>query len=180
MSRVGKNPVAVPDGVTVEIIDSILNVKGKLGQQSLTISDEVQVTLDENMVSVSPKSKTKQSRSMWGTTRARINNMLIGVNEGFTVDLEINGVGYRAAVEGRDLVLALGYSHPVRYAIPEGVNMRCERPTAISIHGSDKQQVGQLASEIRAYRPPEPLKAKESNMHTKQYAAKKARRNRGK
>ena len=122
MSRVGKNPVAVPDGVTVEIIDSILNVKGKLGQQSLTISDEVQVTLDENMVSVSPKSKTKQSRSMWGTTRARINNMLIGVNEGFTVDLEINGVGYRAAVEGRDLVLALGYSHPVRYAIPEGVN----------------------------------------------------------
>ena len=123
MSRVGKNPVAVPDGVTVEIIDSILNVKGKLGQQSLTISDEVQVTLDENMVSVSPKSKTKQSRSMWGTTRARINNMLIGVNEGFTVDLEINGVGYRAAVEGRDLVLALGYSHPVRYAIPEGVNI---------------------------------------------------------
>ena len=123
MSRVGKNPVAVPDGVTVEIIDSILNVKGKLGQQSLTISDEVQVTLDENMVSVSPKSKTKQSRSMWGTTRARINNMLIGVNEGFTVDLEINGVGYRAAVEGRDLVLALGYSHSVRYAIPEGVNM---------------------------------------------------------
>ena len=101
MSRIGKNPVAVPDGVTVEIIDSILNVKGKLGQQSLTISDEVQVTLDENIVSVSPKSKTKQSRSMWGTTRARINNMLIGVNEGFTVDLEINGVGYRAAVEGR-------------------------------------------------------------------------------
>ena len=160
MSRIGKNPVAVPDGVTVEIIDSILNVKGKLGQQSLTISDEVQVTLDENIVSVSPKSKTKQSRSMWGTTRARINNMLIGVNEGFTVDLEINGVGYRAAVEGRDLVLALGYSHPVRYAIPEGVNMRCERPTAISIHGSDKQQVGQLASEIRAYRPPEPFKGK--------------------
>ena len=86
--------------------------------------------------------------------------MLMGVNEGFTVDLEINGVGYRAAVEGRDLVLALGYSHPVRYAIPEGVNMRCERPTAISIHGSDKQQVGQLASEIRAYRPPEPFKGK--------------------
>ena len=86
--------------------------------------------------------------------------MLIGVNEGFTVDLEINGVGYRAAVEGRDLVLALGYSHPVRYAIPEGVNMKCERPTAISIHGSDKQLVGQLASEIRAYRPPEPFKGK--------------------
>tara|TARA_B100001093_G_scaffold497591_1_gene544705 strand:+ start:646 stop:957 length:312 start_codon:yes stop_codon:yes gene_type:complete len=86
--------------------------------------------------------------------------MLIGVSEGFTVDLEINGVGYRAAVEGRDLVLALGYSHPVRYAIPEGVNMKCERPTAISIHGNDKQQVGQLASEIRAYRPPEPFKGK--------------------
>ena len=160
MSRIGKNPVAVPQGVTVEIIDSILNVKGKLGQQSLTISDEVQVTLDENIVSVSPKSKTKQSQSMWGTTRARINNMLIGVNEGFTVDLEINGVGYRAAVEGQDLVLALGYSHPVRYAIPEGVTMKCERPTAITIHGSDKQQIGQLASEIRAYRPPEPFKGK--------------------
>ena len=160
MSRIGKNPVAVPEGVTVEILDSILNVKGKLGQQSLTISDEVQVILDENIVSVSPKSKTKQSQSMWGTTRARINNMLIGVNEGFTVDLEINGVGYRAAVEGRDLVLALGYSHPVRYAIPDGVIMKCERPTAITIHGSDKQQVGQLASEIRAYRPPEPFKGK--------------------
>jgi large subunit ribosomal protein L6 len=160
MSRIGKNPVSVPSGVTVEIVDNLLRAKGKLGEQSFTISDDVQVSLLDNIVTVAPKTKSKRSRSMWGTTRARINNMLVGVGEGFTVQLEINGVGYRAAVEGRDLVLALGYSHPVRYPIPEGVEMKCERPTAISIHGGDKQQVGQLASEIRAYRPPEPFKGK--------------------
>jgi len=160
MSRIGKSPVVVPSGVTVEIVESILKAKGKLGEQTFSISDEVQVSIDDNLVTVSPKSKSKRSRSLWGTTRARINNMLTGVSEGFTVDLEINGVGYRAAVEGRDLVLALGYSHPVRYPIPQGVEMKCERPTAISIYGSDKQQVGQLASEIRAYRPPEPFKGK--------------------
>ena len=160
MSRVGKNPVAVPNGVTVEVVNDVIKAKGKLGELSLVLSKEVEVTYADNMVTVTPKSQSKRAHSMWGTMRARINNMVTGVNEGFTVNLEINGVGYRAAVEGQELVLALGYSHPVRYPIPQGIVMKCERPTAISIHGNDKQQVGQLASEIRAYRPPEPFKGK--------------------
>ena len=112
MSRVGQSPVVVPDGVSIEILDGILTAKGKLGEQSFPISDEVNVAIKENIVTVSPKNQTKRSRSMWGTTRASINNMLTGVNKGFTVELEINGVGYRAAVEGKDLVLSLGFSHP--------------------------------------------------------------------
>lgn len=160
MSRVGKNPVAVPSGVTVEIANDVIKAKGKLGEQSFELSDQVDVTCADNLVTVAARSESKRSRSMWGTTRARINNMVMGVSEGFTVNLEINGVGYRAAVEGQELVLSLGYSHPIRYPIPKGVEMKCERPTAISIHGGDKQQVGQLASEIRAYRPPEPFKGK--------------------
>ncbi|MBH69296.1 MAG: 50S ribosomal protein L6 [Rhodospirillaceae bacterium] len=160
MSRVGQNPVTVPDGVSLEVVDNTLIATGKLGQQSLTISDQVNISVNSNSVTVSPKTQSKRSRSMWGTTRARINNILVGVSNGFTIDLEINGVGYRAAVEGKDLILSLGYSHPIRYPIPEGISMKCERPTAISIHGGDKQQVGQLAAEIRAYRPPEPFKGK--------------------
>ena len=160
MSRVGQSPVVVPDGVSIETLNGILTAKGKLGEQSFPISGEVNVAIEENIVTVSPKNMTKRSRSMWGTTRASINNMLTGVNEGFTIDLEINGVGYRAAAEGKDIVLSLGFSHPVRYPIPDGITMKCERPTAISIHGADKQKVGQLAAEIRAYRPPEPFKGK--------------------
>ena len=160
MSRVGQSPVTVPDGVSVEIVNSILTAKGKLGEQSLALSDQVDVLINDNVVTVSPKTQSKRSRSMWGTTRARISNILSGVNDGFTIDLEINGVGYRAAIEGKVLVLSLGFSHPVRFPIPDGVTMKCERPTAISIHGGDKQEVGQLAAEIRAYRPPEPFKGK--------------------
>jgi large subunit ribosomal protein L6 len=160
MSRVGKNPVAVPSGVTVEIANDVIKAKGKRGELSYQLSDEVNVTYADNVVSVKPKTKTQRARAMWGTTRARISNLVQGVSEGFTVDLEINGVGYRAAVEGKDLVLQLGYSHPVRYPIPNGIVMKCERPTAISIEGNDKQQVGQLAAEIRAFRPPEPFKGK--------------------
>ena len=175
MSRVGQSPVVVPDGVSIEILDGILTAKGKLGAQSLPISGEVNVAIEDYIVTVSPKNQSKRSRSMWGTTRASINNMLTGVNEGFTIDLEINGVGYRAAVEGKDLVLSLGFSHPVRYPIPDGVTMKCERPTAISIHGGDKQNVGQLAAEIRAYRPPEPFKGKGIK-----YAGENIRRKEGK
>ena len=175
MSRVGQSPVVVPDGVSIEILNGILTAKGKLGEQSFPISGEVNVAIEENIVTVSPKNMTKRSRSMWGTTRASINNMLTGVNEGFTIDLEINGVGYRAAVEGKDLVLSLGFSHPVRYPIPDGITMKCERPTAISIHGADKQKVGQLAAEIRAYRPPEPFKGKGIR-----YASENIRRKEGK
>lgn len=160
MSRVGKNPVAVPSGVTVEIANDVIKAKGKLGELTAPISSEVDVTVADNVVRVTPKRETKKARAMWGTTRALVNNIVTGVAEGFTVNLEINGVGYRAAVEGKDLVLSLGFSHPVRYPIPEGITMKCERPTAIAITGADKQRVGQVAAEIRAYRPPEPFKGK--------------------
>ena len=160
MSRVGGSPVRVPSGVTVEILNQVITTKGKLGEMAYEFSDDVDVTFANDQVSVTPKSKSKRGRSMWGTTRARINNIVQGVHAGFTVDMEINGVGYRAAVEDKELVLALGVSHPVRYPIPDGVTMKCERPTAISIHGMDKQQVGQLAAEIRGFRPPEPFKGK--------------------
>lgn len=160
MSRVGKYPVAVPDGVTIEIANDAIKAKGKLGELSAPISPEVEVVYEDNVVRVTPKRETKKARAMWGTTRALVSNIVTGVSTGYTVDLEINGVGYRAAVEGKDLVLALGFSHPVRFPIPAGITMKCERPTAISISGSDKQVVGQLAAEIRAFRPPEPFKGK--------------------
>jgi large subunit ribosomal protein L6 len=160
MSRVGKYPVTVPDGVTVEIANDAIKAKGKLGELSAPISSEIDVVQEGNVIKVTPKRETKKARAMWGTTRALVNNIVTGVSEGFTVNLEINGVGYRAAVEGNDLVLALGFSHPVRFPIPDGITMKCERPTAIAISGSDKQVVGQLAAEIRAFRPPEPFKGK--------------------
>ena len=160
MSRVGKYPVAVPDGVTIEIANDAIKAKGKLGELTAPISPEVEVVHEDNVVRVTPKRDTKKARALWGTTRALVNNIVTGVSQGFTVNLEINGVGYRAAVEGKDLVLSLGFSHPVRYPIPEGITMKCERPTAIAISGADKQRVGQVASEIRAFRPPEPFKGK--------------------
>lgn len=160
MSRVGKNPVTVPDGVTVELSADTFKAKGKLGELSMNVANDVDVKVEDNLISVTPKGDSKKARSLWGTTRARINNIVTGVNEGFKIDLEINGVGYRAAVEGKDLVLALGFSHPVRQAIPEGVTVKCERPTAVSISGADKQVIGQFAAEVRAYRPPEPFKGK--------------------
>lgn len=160
MSRVGKYPVSVPSGVTVQITGPEVIVKGKLGESRLELKDNVEVTLDGNEVWVKPKNETKFARMMWGTTRANINNMVKGVSEGFTVNLEINGVGYRAAVEGKSLKLQLGYSHDIEYPIPADVTMKCEKPTSISIHGRDKRQVGQIAAEIRAFRGPEPYKGK--------------------
>lgn len=160
MSRVGKYPVTIPDGVSVELANNAIKAKGKLGELSAPVSSEVEVKVDGNVIHVSPRVDGKKARSMWGTTRALVNNIVTGVSEGFTVELEINGVGYRAAVEGKELVLALGYSHPIRYPIPDGITMACARPTAITISGADKQRVGQIASEIRGYRPPEPFKGK--------------------
>jgi large subunit ribosomal protein L6 len=160
MSRVGKYPVAIPDGVSVEVANDTVTAKGKLGQLSAAITADVELTVEGNLITVKPTKDTKKARALWGTTRALVNNLVTGVSSGFTVNLEINGVGYRAAVEGKDLVLSLGFSHPVRYPIPEGINMKCERPTAIEISGADKQRVGQIASEIRAFRPPEPFKGK--------------------
>ena len=160
MSRVGKYPVTVPSGVTVQIAGGAITVKGKLGESKLDLTDEVDTSLEGNQVWVKPKSESKRSRQMWGTTRALINNMVKGCSEGFTENLEINGVGYRAAVQGKILQLQLGYSHDVDFPIPEDVSIKCEKPTAISITGRDKQRVGQVAAVIRAYRGPEPYKGK--------------------
>jgi large subunit ribosomal protein L6 len=160
MSRVGKYPVVVPNGVTINLAGGELSVKGKLGQASINVVDTVVASLEDNQVWVKPKNETKQARMMWGTTRANIANMVKGVSEGFTINLEINGVGYRAAVQGKSLQLQLGFSHDVNYPIPDGITIKCEKPTAISITGTDKQRVGQIAAEIRAYRGPEPYKGK--------------------
>lgn len=160
MSRVGKYPVPVPSGVTIQMAGKDFTVKGKNGQSSITVSDEVEVTQEGSQIWVKPKSETKRARMMWGTTRALINNMVKGVDAGFTINLEINGVGYRAAVEGKSLKLQLGFSHDVDYPIPDDIAIKCDKPTAISITGRDKQRVGQIAAEIRSYRGPEPYKGK--------------------
>lgn len=160
MSRVGKYPVVLPSGVTVSVAGQDVSVKGKLGQSSLTLVDEVEASLEDNKVWVKPRTTSKRARMMWGTTRALINNMVKGVSDGFTVNLEINGVGYRAAVQGKTLQLQLGFSHDVDYPIPDDVSIKCDKPTSISITGKDRQRVGQIASEIRSYRGPEPYKGK--------------------
>ena len=160
MSRVGKYPVAVPKGVTVAITGQNVEVKGKLGTSAHTFGDEVEVRLEDEQVWVKPRSETKRARMMWGTTRALINNMVKGVSDGFTINLEINGVGYRAAAQGKFLQLNLGFSHDVNYPIPEDVTIKTDKPTLISVTGRDKQRVGQIAAEIRSYRGPEPYKGK--------------------
>jgi len=160
MSRIGKHPVAVPDGVTVDLSGQTLTAKGRLGTLSLTVSTDVTATVADGAVTIAPKNETKRARAMWGTTRALVNNMVTGVATGFTRNLEINGVGYRAAVQGSNLNLQLGYSHDINYPIPSDIRISCERPTAISISGADRQRVGQIAAEIRAFRPPEPYKGK--------------------
>lgn len=153
-------PVAVPSGVDVRIAGREVTVKGKLGQLSLTLTDDVELTRDADNLIVKPRGDSTRARAMWGTTRSLLNNLVHGVSEGFKIDLEINGVGYRAAIEGKDVVLQLGYSHEVRYPLPEGITAICERPTHISISGADRQKVGQVAAEIRAWRKPEPYKGK--------------------
>jgi large subunit ribosomal protein L6 len=160
MSRIGKNPVAIPQGVTVDLAGQILTAKGRLGTLSLLVSGEVTATIADSAVTIAPKSETKRARAMWGTTRALVNNMVVGVATGFTRNLDINGVGYRAAVQGDTLNLQLGYSHDVAYPIPGDVQITCERPTTIAVTGADRQRVGQVAAEIRSFRPPEPYKGK--------------------
>lgn len=160
MSRVGKYPVTVPKGVTVSLAEGQFAAKGAKGELKFPVSDLVEIVIDGDKVAVKPKALTSQHRAMWGTTRAHINNMVKGVSEGFTKKLEITGTGYRAAVQGQELVLALGYSHDIKYAIPKGISIVCEKPTSIAVSGSDVQVVGQIAAEIRAYRGPEPYKGK--------------------
>ncbi|KZD01120.1 50S ribosomal protein L6 [Oceanibaculum pacificum] len=160
MSRVGKHPIPVPSGVDVKIADGAIVTKGKLGQLSLTLGQDVNVSLTDGKVLVEPANDGNKARALWGTTRNIVRNMVVGVSEGWTRKLEMTGVGYRAAVEGKDLVLSLGYSHPIRYPIPAGIEIKCPVPTQVEISGADKQQVGQIASEIRGYRGPEPYKGK--------------------
>src|SRR5690554_5304693 len=138
MSRVGKNPVAVPDGVDVKIDGVLVTAKGKLGELQYRATEDVQIAMEDGKVTVTPANEGKRARAMWGTARARIQNMVSGVSEGFKRDLEITGVGYRAAVQGSTLNLQLGYSHDINYPIPEGLKVVCERQSAISISGADK------------------------------------------
>ena len=160
MSRVGKNPVAIPQGVTVDLKGQDLKVKGKRGELSLVVHDDVEVTRGDEGLSFKPRSDSRRARMQWGTARARTNNMVKGVSDGFTVNLEINGVGYRAQADAKNLKLQLGFSHDVEVPIPAGIQIKALKPTEIEITGADRQKVGQLAAEIRSLRPPEPYKGK--------------------
>jgi large subunit ribosomal protein L6 len=160
MSRIGKAPVTIPQGVTVDISGGTLTAKGKLGTLKLVVNNDVEAAVKDGKVVVSPKSETKRARMAWGTTRAHVNNMMTGVTTGYTINLEINGVGYRAAVQGKNLVLQLGFSHDVNFPIPPDVKIACEKPTSIAISGADRQRVGQVAAVIRSFRGPEPYKGK--------------------
>ena len=160
MSRVGTSAIAIPSGVTVSQQDGMVVVKGKNGELSASLHSEVELIVVDDVATVKPRRKTKLSQSLWGTMRATINNMVVGVGEGFSRKLEINGVGYRAAMQGNKLVLSLGFSHPVEMEIPAGLTVAVENNTNINISGADKQLLGQFASEVRSKRPPEPFKGK--------------------
>ncbi len=160
MSRVGKYPVEIPAGVQVAIAGGILTAKGKLGELTLALTDHVEAKVDGNKVTVAPRSAERQARMMWGTTRALVATMVKGVSTGYSKSMEINGTGFRATVQGERLEINLGFSHPIVYAVPKGIKITCERPTAIKVEGVDKRLVGQVAAEIRAFRPPEPHKGK--------------------
>ncbi|HLY55067.1 MAG TPA: 50S ribosomal protein L6 [Stellaceae bacterium] len=175
MSRVGKYPVAVPAGVDVRIAGHELTAKGKVGSLSVPLTSDVTVTLEDGKVVVKPEGESTRARMMWGTTRALVANVIRGVSQGYSVGLEINGVGYRAAVNGRVLNLQLGYSHDIDFPIPDDVKIVCEKPTAITVSGADKQRVGAVAAKIRSFRGPEPYKGKGVK-----YVTEKIRRKEGK
>ena len=160
MSRIGKKPVAVPAGITANVAGQTVKVKGPKGALEVVLHDDVSVKLESGRIKIDPRNDTKRARAQWGTSRTLVANLIAGVTKGFEQKLEINGVGYRAAVQGKNLQLALGYSHDVVYPIPEGIQIAVPKPTEITITGSDIQRVGQVAAEIRSYRPPEPYKGK--------------------
>lgn len=160
MSRIGKHPVTIPDGVKVALAGQRMTVSGKLGELSRTLPDEVELTEGEGAITVTPRNDSKRARSMWGLSRSLVSNMVTGVSTGFTRHLMISGVGYRAAMDGQILNLQLGYSHDIKYAIPDDIEVKCATPTQITITGADRQRVGQIAAEIRAFRKPEPYKGK--------------------
>jgi large subunit ribosomal protein L6 len=160
MSRIGKLPVKAPKGVTMTLDGQTVSVKGPKGQLSFTVPDSIVLEEGEDGLTLRPVDASNEARAMWGLSRSMVFNLVKGVTDGFERKLEINGVGYRAAVQGKDLSLALGFSHDVKYPIPEGIDIKCPKPTEIVISGIDKQRVGQIAAEIRKYRPPEPYKGK--------------------
>ena len=160
MSRIGKNPVTVPDDVSVEIAGQVVTARGKLGEFTVTVVDEVEVSRDGDNILFKPRNDSIRAFNMWGTSRSIIKNLVTGVSEGYMRNLEINGVGYRAQVQGKSLVLQLGFSYEVNFPIPDGIDIKCPDQTHITVSGANKQQVGQTAAEIRQFRPPEPYKGK--------------------
>ena len=160
MSRIGKKPVAIPSGVTANVAGQSISIKGPKGTLQVMLNDDVAVKMESGAVQVDPANDSKRARAMWGTVRALLANVVAGVTKGFERRLEITGVGYRAAVQGKNLQLQLGYSHDVVYPIPEGIAIATPKPTEIVVTGIDKQKVGQVAAEIRDFRPPEPYKGK--------------------
>ena len=160
MSRIGKKPVQLPQGVTATVDGQTVSAKGPKGELKFVVNDEVLVKMENGEIAVQPKDQSKVARSKWGMSRTQIVNILQGVKDGFEKKLEITGVGYRAAMQGKNLQLALGFSHEVVYQTPEGITISVGKPTEITVSGIDKQQVGQVAAEIREYRPPEPYKGK--------------------
>jgi large subunit ribosomal protein L6 len=175
MSRIGKRPVVLPKGVSAAIEGQSVRVKGPKGELSVRLANEVEATVGEHGVTVAPRAGAERARQMWGLSRTLVNNLVTGVTQGFSQKLEISGVGYRAAVQGKSLNLQLGFSHDVNYPIPAGIAIVCEKPTMITISGIDKQLVGQVAAEIRDWRPPEPYKGKGIK-----YAGERIRRKEGK
>jgi len=160
MSRIGKHPVPVPQGVQVQLAGQTLTAKGPKGELKVTVVDDLSVEMADGKITIKPRQVSRRSRSMWGMQRTLVNNMVKGVKEGFSCDLDINGVGLRAALQGKNLLLNMGFSHDVNYSIPAGIEIKVEKPTAIRISGADKRLVGQVAAEIRAVKPPEPYKGK--------------------
>src|SRR5262245_49882912 len=160
MSRIGNKAVDVPSGVNANVQGQSVQIKGPKGTLQVVLHDDVEVKLDKNAIKVDPRFETKRARAQWGTSRTLISNLIVGVTKGYEEKLEINGVGYRAAVQGKNLQLQVGLSHDVSYPIPTGITIATPRPTEITITGADKHLVGQVAAEIRSYRPPEPYKGK--------------------
>lgn len=175
MSRMGKKPVAILEGVNVALADNMLTAKGPKGELSMKVTGDVTVQVNDGEVVVAPANDSKRAKAMWGTTRSNVNNLIIGAKDGFKKTLEVNGVGYKAAVQGKMLRLSLGYSHEIILMIPEGLAVSVEKNTTIHIEGADKQQVGEVAAQIRRLRKPEPYKGKGVK-----YAGEEIRRKEGK
>ena len=160
MSRIGLSAIDIPEGVSINNDNNVFSAKGKIGELTINLNKEINVQIENSKISFSTSNSDNTSKALWGTTRANVANLIKGVSEGFTIKMEINGVGYRAQVQGNKIVLNLGYSHPVEMAIPKNIKVTSEKPTELILFGADKQELGQFAANIRSKRPPEPFKGK--------------------